>query len=113
VSCYVTLCQLLFADVVKDLSPKRLLDAEDDITPIPRNVGRSVDVTSTLETAHTCSQGAVRISDFLSFRAASFSRQILIHAMRCTDSLGAGRSGDRMPVRARFFAHVQTSPGAY
>ena len=56
-SCCVTLCQLLFADAVKDLSPKQLLNAEDDITPIPRNVGRSVDMTSTLQTAHTCSEG--------------------------------------------------------
>jgi hypothetical protein len=26
---------------------------------------------------------------------------------------GAGRSGDRIPVGARFFAHVQTGPGAH
>jgi hypothetical protein len=25
----------------------------------------------------------------------------------------AGRSGDRIPVGARFFAHVQTGPGAH
>jgi hypothetical protein len=26
---------------------------------------------------------------------------------------GAGRSGDQIPVGARFFAHVQTGPGAH
>jgi hypothetical protein len=29
------------------------------------------------------------------------------------DWLQAGRSGDRIPVRARFFAHIQTGPGAH
>ena len=32
---------------------------------------------------------------------------------RYSDSLRAGRSGDRIPVVARFSAPVQTSPGAY
>jgi len=32
---------------------------------------------------------------------------------RYSDSLWAGRSGDRIPVRARFSAPVQTSPGAH
>ena len=29
------------------------------------------------------------------------------------DWLRAGRSGDRIPVRARFSAHLQTGPGAH
>jgi hypothetical protein len=32
---------------------------------------------------------------------------------RYSDSLRAGRSGDRIPLVARFFAPVQTGPGAY
>ena len=32
---------------------------------------------------------------------------------RCTDSLRDGRSGDRIPMKARFYASVQTGPGAH
>jgi len=35
------------------------------------------------------------------------------HRNRYRDSLRAGRSGDRIPVRARFPAPVQTGPGAH
>jgi len=30
-----------------------------------------------------------------------------------SDSVWAGRSGDRIPVRARFSASIQTGPGAF
>jgi len=34
--------------------------------------------------------------------------------IRCSDSLRAARSGDRIPMRGvRFFAHFQTGPGAH
>ena len=32
---------------------------------------------------------------------------------RYSDSLRAGRSGDRIPVMARFYTPVQTGPGAH
>jgi hypothetical protein len=40
----------------------------------------------------------------------SFLRTWLLHD---TTHIWAGRSGDRIPVGARFFAYVQTGPGAY
>jgi hypothetical protein len=38
---------------------------------------------------------------------------ICMERSRYSDSLRAGRSGDRIPVGARFSAPVQTSPGAH
>ena len=38
---------------------------------------------------------------------------ILLFDVQYSDSLWAGRSGDRIPVGARFSAPVQTSPGAH
>jgi hypothetical protein len=51
------------------------------------------------------------------YRTALPSLPIFIYGLgylsRYSDSLRAGRSGDRIPVVARFFAPVQTGPGAH
>jgi hypothetical protein len=39
--------------------------------------------------------------------------KINVSSSLCNDWLQAGRSGDRIPVRVRYFAHVQTGPGAH
>jgi hypothetical protein len=41
-----------------------------------------------------------------------FARQF-VSLLVSTDWLQAGRSGDRIPVEARLFAHVQTGPEAH
>jgi len=38
---------------------------------------------------------------------------IIFKVGRYSDSLQAGQTGDRIPVRAKFCAPIQTGPGAY
>jgi hypothetical protein len=46
--------------------------------------------------------------------STTWIRQLKINGIiSFTDWLRTGRSGDRIPVGARFFAHVQTDPGAH
>ena len=51
------------------------------------------------------------------WRGKEFCVQVALyrvgHLCRCSDSLRAGRSRDRVPVEARFSATVQTGPGAH
>jgi len=63
-------------------------------------------------------EGSVTLSNFsLSWtRSIQFSvssRYIIYYPLSDSDSLQPGRSGDRIPVEARFSAPVQTGPGAY
>jgi hypothetical protein len=51
-------------------------------------------------------------SVFLRHVAKNLIHYMTSYSRRC-DSLQAGRSGDRIPVGARFSAPVQTGPGAY
>ena len=51
-------------------------------------------------------QNTILLRLFLVFR---FKRLLKEY---CSDSLRAARSGDRIPVEARFSARVQTDPGA-
>jgi hypothetical protein len=52
----------------------------------------------------------------LYFRISSFELIAFLNrknGSQYSDSLLAGRSGDRIPVEARFFVPVQTGPGAH
>ena len=54
-----------------------------------------------------------RICPPISFATGVFSAAVGRTGGRIAQSLRAGRSGDRIPVGARFFAPVQTGPGAH
>ena len=58
----------------------------------------------------SCQQNSVVFTSFPCLTHAQSTSFFLIHL---TDSLWAGRSGDRIPVGARFSAPVQTGPGAH
>jgi len=64
--------------------------------------------TATKETVYGCDDGVLH---YLSFSVSGRGRDSVVGV--ASDSLRAARSGDRIPVVARFFAPVQTGPGAH
>jgi hypothetical protein len=56
---------------------------------------------------------AQRDVSFISYGDMSVCVTLIFQSTDFPDWIRAGRSGDRIPVGARFFAHVQTGPGAH
>jgi hypothetical protein len=60
---------------------------------------------------HPFDDGVVQMHLFLGVFEVQFIQHHFLSVGRCSDSLRAERSGDRIPVGTRFSALVQTDPG--